>query len=45
MDWLCDEQKFIESSKDRERVYELFEKAVEDYLCISFMHLKLFLLV
>ena len=33
LDWLCDEQKLIESNADRDRVYELFEKAVQDYLC------------
>lgn len=34
LDWLKDEMKFAESeTSDRETVYELFERAVKDYIC------------
>jgi hypothetical protein len=33
LEWLKDEQKFIQSDSDRPRVKELFEKAINDYLC------------
>lgn len=33
LDWLKDEQKLIESDSDRLRVRQLFEKAIQDYLC------------
>ena len=33
LDWLKDEQKLVVNEKDRERVKDLFEKAVQDYLC------------
>ncbi len=33
LEWIKDEQKFVESTSDRENVNKLFEKAVQDYLC------------
>ncbi|XP_076126245.1 spliceosome associated factor 3, U4/U6 recycling protein isoform X1 [Alosa pseudoharengus] len=33
LDWLKDEIKLAEDVPDRERMYELFEKAVKDYIC------------
>ncbi|XP_066459934.1 squamous cell carcinoma antigen recognized by T-cells 3 [Eleutherodactylus coqui] len=33
LDWLKDEMKIAEDDSTREAVYELFEKAVKDYLC------------
>ncbi|KAL2092793.1 hypothetical protein ACEWY4_012591 [Coilia grayii] len=33
LDWLKDEIGLAENDLDRERVYELFEKAVKDYIC------------
>ncbi|XP_069817505.1 squamous cell carcinoma antigen recognized by T-cells 3 isoform X2 [Dendropsophus ebraccatus] len=33
LDWLKDEMKIAESDSTREAVYELFEKAVKDYIC------------
>lgn len=33
LDWLRDEQKFVDSSEDRQRLYNLFERAIQDYLC------------
>jgi hypothetical protein len=34
MEWLKDEQKLMMNAEDRQRVKELFEKAVQDYLCV-----------
>ncbi len=36
LEWIKDEQKFVESTSDRQRIYDLFEKAVQDYLCKTF---------
>ncbi|XP_056384760.1 squamous cell carcinoma antigen recognized by T-cells 3 isoform X5 [Hyla sarda] len=33
LDWLKDEMKIAEDDSSREAVYELFEKAVKDYIC------------
>uniref|UniRef100_A0AAY4CL09 RRM domain-containing protein n=1 Tax=Denticeps clupeoides TaxID=299321 RepID=A0AAY4CL09_9TELE len=33
LDWLKDEMNLAEDEPDRVRVYELFEKAVSDYIC------------
>ncbi|XP_040272553.1 squamous cell carcinoma antigen recognized by T-cells 3 [Bufo bufo] len=33
LDWLKDEMKIAEDNSSRELVYELFEKAVKDYIC------------
>uniref|UniRef100_A0A667ZV56 Spliceosome associated factor 3, U4/U6 recycling protein n=1 Tax=Myripristis murdjan TaxID=586833 RepID=A0A667ZV56_9TELE len=33
LDWLKDEIRLTEEEPNRERVYELFEKAVKDYIC------------
>jgi hypothetical protein len=38
MSWLRDEIKLISSSEDRNKVIELFEKAVQDYLCKFIVH-------
>ncbi len=35
LDWLKDEIRLTEDESDREKVYELFERAVKDYLCKS----------
>ncbi|XP_032899062.1 squamous cell carcinoma antigen recognized by T-cells 3 isoform X2 [Amblyraja radiata] len=33
LDWLKDEIRMAEKPHDREKVYELFEKAIKDYIC------------
>ncbi|XP_053324946.1 squamous cell carcinoma antigen recognized by T-cells 3 [Spea bombifrons] len=33
LDWLKDEMKVAEEDSSREKVYELFERAVKDYIC------------
>uniref|UniRef100_A0A8C3T1V3 Spliceosome associated factor 3, U4/U6 recycling protein n=1 Tax=Chelydra serpentina TaxID=8475 RepID=A0A8C3T1V3_CHESE len=33
LDWLKDEIRMASESTDREKVYELFERAVKDYIC------------
>ncbi|MEE6509576.1 hypothetical protein FKM82_026923 [Ascaphus truei] len=33
LDWLKDEIKMAEEASDREKVYELFQRAVKDYIC------------
>ncbi|XP_029367168.1 spliceosome associated factor 3, U4/U6 recycling protein isoform X1 [Echeneis naucrates] len=33
LDWLKDEIRLTEDERNREKVYELFEKAVKDYIC------------
>lgn len=33
LDWLKDEIRLTEDESDREKVYELFERAVKDYMC------------
>ncbi|NXX75168.1 SART3 protein, partial [Urocolius indicus] len=33
LDWLKDEMKMAVESSEREKVYELFERAVRDYIC------------
>ncbi|XP_069769074.1 squamous cell carcinoma antigen recognized by T-cells 3 [Narcine bancroftii] len=33
LDWLKDEIRMAEEPHDREKVYELFEKAIKDYIC------------
>lgn len=33
LDWLKDEIRVTEEEPNREKVYELFEKAVKDYIC------------
>ncbi|XP_026117265.1 squamous cell carcinoma antigen recognized by T-cells 3-like [Carassius auratus] len=33
LDWLKDEIRITEDESDREKVYELFERAVKDYVC------------
>ncbi|KAM3611807.1 uncharacterized protein V6R79_024445 [Siganus canaliculatus] len=33
LDWLKDEIRLTEEESNRERVYELFERAVKDYIC------------
>ncbi|MGH0165302.1 UNVERIFIED_CONTAM: hypothetical protein FKN15_060885 [Acipenser sinensis] len=33
LDWLKDEIRMAEEESDREKVYELFEKAAKDYIC------------
>lgn len=33
LDWLQDEQKVATSIEEKEKLVELFEKAVKDYLC------------
>ncbi|XP_074776978.1 spliceosome associated factor 3, U4/U6 recycling protein isoform X4 [Athene noctua] len=33
LDWLKDEIKMASESSEREKVYELFERAVKDYIC------------
>ena len=33
LQWLEDEQKFAESDEEHQQVEELFEKAVQDYMC------------
>lgn len=33
LDWLKDEIRLTEDEADREKVYELFERAVKDYVC------------
>ncbi|XP_006640406.1 squamous cell carcinoma antigen recognized by T-cells 3 [Lepisosteus oculatus] len=33
LDWLKDEIRMADQDSDREKVYELFEKAVKDYIC------------
>ncbi|XP_044529902.1 squamous cell carcinoma antigen recognized by T-cells 3 [Gracilinanus agilis] len=33
LDWLKDEIKIASDGSDREKVYELFERAVKDYIC------------
>ncbi|XP_054466241.1 squamous cell carcinoma antigen recognized by T-cells 3 [Anoplopoma fimbria] len=33
LDWLKDEIRLTEEEQNREKVYELFEKAVKDYIC------------
>ncbi|XP_043924344.1 squamous cell carcinoma antigen recognized by T-cells 3 isoform X2 [Protopterus annectens] len=33
LDWLRDEIRMASEESDREKVYELFEKAVKDYIC------------
>ncbi|TRY71315.1 hypothetical protein DNTS_002252 [Danionella cerebrum] len=33
LDWLKDEIRITEDDSDREKVYELFERAVKDYIC------------
>lgn len=36
LDWLKDEIKMASEISEREKVYELFERAVKDYICKSF---------
>lgn len=33
LDWLKDEIRLTEEEPNREKVYELFERAVKDYIC------------
>lgn len=33
LDWLKDEIRLTEDELDREKVYELFERGVKDYVC------------
>ncbi|KAM4808536.1 squamous cell carcinoma antigen recognized by T-cells 3 isoform 2-T2 [Rhinophrynus dorsalis] len=33
LDWLKDEMKIAEEASSREKVYELFQRAVKDYIC------------
>lgn len=33
LDWLKDEIKMASENSEREKVYELFERAVKDYIC------------
>lgn len=33
LDWLKDEIKMASEISEREKVYELFERAVKDYIC------------
>lgn len=33
LDWLKDEIRMTEEEPNREKVYELFESAVKDYIC------------
>ncbi len=33
LDWLKDEIRLTEEETNREKVYELFERAVKDYIC------------
>lgn len=33
LDWLKDEIRLTEDESEREKVYELFERAVNDYVC------------
>lgn len=33
LDWLKDEIRLTEEEPNREKVYELFEKAIKDYIC------------
>ncbi|CAH2295077.1 squamous cell carcinoma antigen recognized by T-cells 3 isoform X1 [Pelobates cultripes] len=33
LDWLKDEMKIAEEDSNREKVYELFQRAVKDYIC------------
>ncbi|KAG8455692.1 hypothetical protein GDO86_001763 [Hymenochirus boettgeri] len=33
LDWLKDEMKVVEEVSSREKVYELFQRAVKDYIC------------
>ncbi|ROI27667.1 Squamous cell carcinoma antigen recognized by T-cells 3 [Anabarilius grahami] len=33
LDWLKDEIRLTEDESDREKVYELFERAIKDYVC------------
>lgn len=44
LDWLKDEIRLTEEEPNREKVYELFEKAVKDYICelITTLFLPLF---
>lgn len=34
LDWLKDEIRLTEDESEREKVYELFERAVNDYVCM-----------
>ena len=40
--WLQDEIKLVNSDDERKRVNELFEQAVNDYLCKSIHSVKTF---
>ena len=33
LEWLKDEIRLTEEESNREKIYELFEKAVKDYIC------------
>lgn len=33
LDWLKDEIRLTEDELEREKVYELFERAIKDYVC------------
>lgn len=33
LDWLKDEIRLTEEEPNRDKVYELFERAVKDYIC------------
>lgn len=39
LDWLKDEIRLTEEEPNREKVYELFEMAVKDYICEFCPHL------
>lgn len=41
LDWLKDEIRLTEEEPNREKVYELFEKAAKDYICECSAHLLL----
>lgn len=44
LDWLKDEILLTEEEPNREKVYELFEKAIKDYICESITSMLLHLI-
>lgn len=45
MEWLKDEQKYVDNEQDRKKVDELFQRAVQDYLCKYFKSLFYLVLI
>ena len=36
LDWLKDEIRLTDEEPNREKVYEIFERAVKDYTCVYY---------